>query len=122
MTNVKLRVTHMPQVGTRCPAFHIPVASVAEAKLIMDTIAAYDLFQLQHHIKPDFASCSCLEVWNPETQEWDGWEFETGPGCDEYQYFDDVDEYCAEYHPELTAIRNEIFSQIDFNKIRKEFG
>lgn len=122
MTNVKLRVTHMPQVGTRCPAFHIPVTSVAEAKLVMDTIAAYDLFQLQHHIKPDFASCSCLEVWNPETQEWDGWEFETQAGIEPYEYFDDVDEYCARYHPELQASHDKLFAQINIDAIRKEFG
>ena len=49
-----LRVWWIPQVPMK--AFHVPVADLAEAKLVIDTLAKYDLFQLENKIKPDFCN------------------------------------------------------------------
>lgn len=51
--NNKLRVWWIPQVGSS-NRFYIPVKSVEEGKKVMDLLAAYDMFQLQNNIKPDF--------------------------------------------------------------------
>ncbi|HET9063706.1 MAG TPA: hypothetical protein VFO62_10495 [Candidatus Binatia bacterium] len=72
----QLRVWHIPQVpGAR---FFVPVESVAQARLILDTLARYDAFQLEHNIKPDYSNVGGLEVF--EDGEWIEWEDDDG--CD----------------------------------------
>jgi len=71
-----LRVWWIPQVpGQR---FFTPVADLAQAKLLLTTLARYDLFQLEHKIKPDYANVGGLEVF--EDGEWIEWNDEEG--CD----------------------------------------
>lgn len=110
----KLRVWWIPQVGA-CDCFYIPVSTPEEGKKVMDILAAYDLFQLNKNIKPDFCNAGGLEVWNEEEQDWCDWYMET-----EYDYFDDVDEYCeSESCPqkeELESLRDVLFSQVVFNE------
>ena len=38
------------------------------AKFLMDTLADYDLFQLEHNIKPDYSNAGGIEVF--EDGEW----------------------------------------------------
>lgn len=66
---MKLRVWHIPQVpGT---AFRVSVKSIDEAVLVINTLAFYDLFQLEHNIKGDFCNVAGLEVF--EKGEWVEW-------------------------------------------------
>lgn len=69
-----LRVWWIPQVpGQR---FFVPVADLAQAKLLLTTLARYDLFQLEHRIKPDYANVGGLEVF--EDGEWCEWNSDDG--------------------------------------------
>ena len=74
----QLRVWHIPQVPM--PAFRVYVSSIKEAKLILETLAIYDLFQLENKIKPDYSNVAGLEVF--ENGEWCDWEDEEGNDID----------------------------------------
>lgn len=83
-----MRVWWIPQVPMK--AFHVPVANVKEAKLILTTLARYDIFQLENNIKPDFCNAGGLEVFEADNGEgvpgWSEWYNEDGYGIE------DVDE------------------------------
>jgi hypothetical protein len=64
-----LRVWWTPQVP--CKAFEVDVPSLAAASLLLDTLAQYDLFQLEHRIKPDFCNAGGLIEFDGE--EWIDW-------------------------------------------------
>jgi len=81
----KLKVWWKPQVPMKA-SFEVPVNSVEEACLITDTLAAYDLFQLQNNIKPDFSNVGGLMVF--EDNEWTDWYNEEDGN--------DFEEYCEE--------------------------
>ena len=69
MTEPKLKVWHIPQVGY--PAtFEYEVSNVVEGWIVLDLLAKYDQFQLDNRIKPDYASCRGLWKWDEEEQEW----------------------------------------------------
>lgn len=73
----QLRVKHFPQIP--CIGFEVPVQSLDEARLIMTTLAAYDIFQYQHKIKPDYTNITILEEYDPIEKEWNNWsDEETG--------------------------------------------
>jgi hypothetical protein len=55
------RVWWIPQVPMH--PFHVPVKSIDEAKLVLQTLAEYDLFQLANNIKPDYANAGGLEMY-----------------------------------------------------------
>lgn len=78
-----LRLWWIPQFGMD-KSFRYPIKSVAEAKHMLDAFAMYDMFQLEHRIKPDFSNCGGLEVF--ESGEWCDWQNDDG-----YE-IDDVDE------------------------------
>jgi hypothetical protein len=61
-----LRVWWIPQVPGE--AFHVPVSSKEEGKLITTVLAFYDLFQLSHNIKPDYTNAGGIQVY--EGGEW----------------------------------------------------
>jgi hypothetical protein len=60
--------------------FHVTVDSIPEARKILDTLAAYDLFQWQKKVKPDYANTGGLEVF--EDGEWIEWESADGDDID----------------------------------------
>jgi len=69
-----LRVWWMSQVPMQ--PFHVSVPDVKTAKLVLDCIARYDIFQLEHNVKPDFCNAGGLERFDPEDiipEECDGW-------------------------------------------------
>lgn len=55
----KYRVWWIPQVPMQ--RFFVPVKSPDEARLILTTLAKYDLFQFQNKIKPDYCNAGGLE-------------------------------------------------------------
>lgn len=108
----KLRVWWIPQVPGK--AFYIPVKSPEEGKKVMDLLAAYDAFQLQNNIKPDYCNVGGLQKYDSESEEWEDWYFET-----EDDYFDNVDEYVSslDNSDEFDAFTQELFKQIDWDRI-----
>lgn len=69
-----LRVWHIPQIPGK--SFHVSVSTLAEAKLVLNALARYDLFQLKHHIKPDYCNAQGLEmveIGDDGDLEWSEW-------------------------------------------------
>ena len=108
----KLRVWWVAQVP--CKAFYVPVKTVEEGNKVLDILAAYDAFQLENRIKPDYTNVGGLQKWDEIDGEWYDWDIET-----EDNYFDNVDEYCetCDAAEELNEFSQELFSQIDWYKI-----
>ena len=115
----KLRVWWIPQVGTGSEAFYVPVQSVEEGKRVMDMLAAYDAYQLQNKIKPDYCNTGGLQIFDEEEDEWCDWYLET-----EDSYFDDLDDYIefAGKADEIDEFTHELFKQIDWDMIHKMNG
>lgn len=78
----KLRVWHIPQVPMK--AFNAEVATPEEAIKILNTLADYDLFQFENHVKPDYSSAQGLQEFNEEDQAWEEWYSEDGLDIREY--------------------------------------
>lgn len=110
----KLRVWWVPQVGEGGEEFYVPVDTVEDGKKVMDILSAYDAFQLQNGIKPDYCNMGGIEMWNEDESRWEDWYEET-----ENDYFDDVDDYCeqCENSNALKEFEEEVFKQIDWDKI-----
>lgn len=73
-TTGDLRVWHIPQIPGK--PFHVTVASVEQAKLVLSVLANYDIFQFKNRIKPDYSNASGLDVF----QDGDWWEWEDKDG------------------------------------------
>lgn len=65
-----LKIWWIPQVPMK--AFEVQVANIVEAKLLLDTLAQYDLFQFANKIKPDYCNTGGLVI--TEGGEWVDWE------------------------------------------------
>jgi hypothetical protein len=64
-----LRVWHIPQVPMK--PFVVPVSSPAEGARIMALLAAYDLFQFENKVKPDFSNAQGLSIMvDGEMEDW----------------------------------------------------
>ena len=70
-----LRVWWVPQIPG--PSFKVDVATAAEGLKIIDVLADYDLFQLQHMIKPDYCNAGGLMRYEEDGEGGFGW-FELG--------------------------------------------
>jgi hypothetical protein len=77
-----LKVWWIPQIPMQ--PFYVPVNSIEEAILILDTLAIYDIFQLENKIKPDYANTGGLMCF--EDGEWVEWHDEESD--------DDIRDYC----------------------------
>jgi hypothetical protein len=64
-----LRVWWIPQIPGK--PFLVPVANAPEAKKLLDVLAAYDIFQFENRIKPDYCNAGGLSVY--EDGEWTDW-------------------------------------------------
>ena len=109
---MKMRVWWISQVGANA-TFYVPVESVVEAKKVMDMLAAYDCFQYNYKIKPDYCNTGGLQVWNEEDQEWEDWFYDDGNS-----YYDNVDEYCEEKSEQWERLQDfsrEVCSQVKFD-------
>lgn len=88
----RLRVWHIPQVpGT---PFYVEVPSIETAKLVLNVLAEYDTFQLNHHIKPDYCNTQGLEQYDVVEKTWYEWEDENGDNIQEVMRRDE--------HPDAT--------------------
>lgn len=85
-----LRVWWIPQIPGKPFVQH--VATLVEAKLLLDMLADYDQFQLDHRIKPDYANAGGLEVFDARDTvddhlcgEWVDWyDGDTGDWIDDF--------------------------------------
>ena len=65
--------------------FYWNVPTLESAKDMVLMLAAYDQFQYETGVKPDYANMGGLQEWNEEAQEWWDWESETGETIDEWE-------------------------------------
>ena len=111
----KLRVWWIPQIGVN-EIFCVPVNTPEEGKKLLDTLTAYDAFQVQNNVKSDCFHAGGLQMFDEEDEDWYDWNVET----DNY-FYDDLDEYCksedCEQAEELENFQKEVFKQIDWSKI-----
>lgn len=77
--NGDLRVWWIPQVPMK--PFRVDVKTIDEAKLLLKTLAQYDLFQLENNIKPDYSNAGGLEEF--VDGEWFEWSDANGDQIDE---------------------------------------
>lgn len=77
----KLRVWWIPQVPGE--PFYVSVKNINEAKLIFNTLADYDLFQLAKHVKPDYSNAGGLQYWDEKENDWVEWEDKEGRSIDD---------------------------------------
>ena len=78
---MKLKVWWKPQIP--CESFEVLVRSVDEAKLLITVLADYDIWQFEHHIKPDY--CNAGGLVTLENGEWVDWESVDGESIDEWR-------------------------------------
>jgi len=78
MIEGSLKVWWIPQVPGK--AFEVPVLTLYDAGLLMDTLAQYDLFQFENNIKPDYSNAGGVMVF--EDGEWCDWWSEDGDDFD----------------------------------------
>ncbi len=87
-----LRVWHIPQVPGK--PFYVAVASVVEARIVLDALAEYDRFQFENRIKLDYANASGLSVFDANdghdmpSGSWVDWYSKNGEGIDNYTLAD----------------------------------
>ena len=76
----RLKVWWIPQVPMK--SFDVLVDSFAVAKVLLETLAMYDLFQLEQNIKPDYSNMGGLCIWDETLdadehgEKWTDWEDE----------------------------------------------
>lgn len=73
------RVWWIPQVPMN--PFYVPVSTIEEALLMLDTLARYDKFQFENNVKPGYSNVGGLQVL--VNGEWEEWENEDGEDIDE---------------------------------------
>lgn len=60
---MKFKIWWIPQVPMK--SFWVEVPNLQTAKLMLDTLAKYDLFQFENNIKPDYCNIGGLMYWEP---------------------------------------------------------
>jgi hypothetical protein len=69
--------------------FRVAVKSVDEAKLLLNTLADYDIFQFENKIKPDYCNAGGLEVFDESDDtdspdgSWSDWSNDDGDTIDD---------------------------------------
>lgn len=76
----KLRVWWIPQVPMK--AFLQRVNNLSEARLLLNALALYDIFQFENNIKPDYCNAGGLSELS-EGGWWDWEDPDTGEGINE---------------------------------------
>ncbi len=98
-----LRVWWIPQVPMK--SFDVPVNNLVEAKLILNTLADYDLFQL------DYANAGGLQIYsdvNGDGTEFDWWDWEDdeGNGIDDYSLDDLREDWVKQYNDKERVLKD----------------
>jgi hypothetical protein len=79
-------VWHIPQIPGK--PFQVYVSTPKEAKLIIDILAIYDLFQFTYNIKPDYSNAQGLEIFDFYGDgEWTEWEDDDGNDIDKTETY-----------------------------------
>ena len=76
-----LRVWWIPRVHMK--AFYVDVTTLSAARLVLDTLARYDIVQLENNIKPDYSNVGGLLVYDSIEQSWVDWHDRDGRSIDE---------------------------------------
>ena len=79
----QLKVWWIPQVPGE--PFEVLLSSFTQAKILLEALAQYDLFQLAHNIKPDYCNAGGLVIWEADAPDDNGdcWtDFATDDGDD----------------------------------------
>lgn len=84
---MKLQVWWIPQVPM--VPFEVEVKDVAEGATLLQVLADYDLFQFEHHVKPDYSNVGGLQMWDEDSDGegnpgWVDWCSDEGEEPDEY--------------------------------------
>lgn len=106
---MKLRVWHVPQVPGQ--PFYVYTDDIREAVKILNILSAYDLFQLENNIKPDFSNMNGIEMWDEKENEWVDWYIET-----EDDFFDDTDLYFAD-DKDMNNFSEQLFMQLNVEEL-----
>jgi len=64
----RYKVWHIPQFPMQ--AFEVFTEDIKTAVLLANTLANYDLFQLEHNVKPDYSNVQGIMQWQEDEQEW----------------------------------------------------
>ena len=108
----KMRVWWIPQFGMLGDPFYIPIKTVEEGKKFLDVLSAYDIYQLDNKIKPDFCNTGGIEIFDEEGEYWYEWDLDT-----DTNYYEDIDEYCESddcpMREELEEFKKEVFNQLN---------
>jgi hypothetical protein len=79
----QLQVWWIPQVPGK--PFTVDVATPQEAKKLLTVLAAYDIFQFENRIKPDYCNAGGLRQW--DGSDWEEWYDErTGNDIDDTEF------------------------------------
>lgn len=89
--HIKFRVWHIPQVPG--PVFYVEVSTYANALLIQNTLADYDLFQYQNKIKGDYANTSGIQVYQHDITDQELKEMELQDRWVDIEDVDELNEY-----------------------------
>jgi hypothetical protein len=83
MEQKKYKVWWVPQVPMK--AFEVFVDTLVEAKLLLDTLAEYDRFQLENNVKPDYTNAGgvCVLEDLDDGPCWCDWYSDGGHGIDD---------------------------------------
>lgn len=76
---MKLRVWWIPQVPMK--PFLVSVPDLATGKILLNTLADYDIFQFKNRIKPDYCNAGGLQVF--EDGKWSDWYDDDGNSIDD---------------------------------------
>lgn len=91
-----LRVWWNPQVGRLlAEVFYVRVKTPVDGKFVLETLANYDLYQLENNVKPDYSNTGGLKVFEDDGNgnlEWVDWQGLDGSTIDDVE-FGDVGEY-----------------------------
>jgi hypothetical protein len=80
--NGDLQVYWILQVPMK--SFKVNVKTLREAKLLLDTLALYDIFQLENKVKPDY-NTGGLMIYDESEKDWADWESDDGRNFDEIE-------------------------------------
>lgn len=78
---MRLRVWWIPQVPME--SFNAEVKNLREAKLLLTTLADYDIFQYENKVKPDYSNAGGLQYQDEATGVWFDWTDEEGTSIDD---------------------------------------
>ena len=81
---MKLRVWWIPQIPMT--PFYWRVTSLFEAKSLLEALVAYDQFQYENKIKPDYSNAGGLHIFNTDSKDWEDWENDSGQSIDDIDY------------------------------------